>query len=116
MSAINLMLTEAIDAIDTLGADIDVINEGYHFKHDPNTRSVDDITIKADGDECVLACIWKNLSGYKPSLPNMRQAFENFGWVTRDREPLRALITDLLFYASNDPNSKEVCDRANKFL
>ena len=86
MGALNLMMNEALDAIDELGKKSDFVNDGYHFKYDPNTRGVDDVTIKAGGEEFVLAVVWKNCPGYKPSLPNLRQAFDNYGWVVRDKE------------------------------
>ena len=61
MGALNILLRTAIDAIDEIGKKDDYQNDGYHFRADTTTRSVDDITIKADGNEFVLACVWKNL-------------------------------------------------------
>lgn len=91
MGALNLMMNEALDAIDELGKKSDFENDGYHFKYDPNTRGIDDVTIRAGNNEFVLAIVWKNLPGYKPSLPNLRHAFDNCGWVVRDKEYLEKL-------------------------
>lgn len=64
---------------DVVGKGDDYQNDGYHFKADTTTRSVDDITIKAGSNEFVLACVWKNLPNYKPCLPNLKKAFDNYG-------------------------------------
>ena len=95
MGAISLMMTTALDAIDELGKKSDFVNDGYHFKYDSDTYGVDDVTIRAGDDEFVLAVVWKNLPGYKPSLCNLRHAFDNYGWVTRDREYLEDLVSGL---------------------
>lgn len=79
MGAISLMMNTAIDAINDLGKKPDFDNDGYHFKADPDTRSVDDITIRAGDNEFVLAIIWKNLEGYHPSCPNLGHAIRNSG-------------------------------------
>lgn len=116
MGAINTILQTAIDAIEEVGKKDDYWNDGYRFKTDTTTRSVDDITIKADGDEFVLACVWKNLPGYKPMLPNIKHAFDNYGWATRDKAEITKIISDLLYYASNDPNAADACKAAETFL
>lgn len=59
MGALNILLRSAIDAIEEVGKGDDYQNDGYHFKADTTTRSVDDITIKAGSNEFVLACVWK---------------------------------------------------------
>lgn len=91
MGAISQMMVAATDAINELGRKDDSINDGYHFKHDSSTWSADDVTIKADGDEFVLAIVWKNFKGYKPSLPNLAHAFENYGWAVRDKSRIDKL-------------------------
>lgn len=91
MGAISQMMIAATDAINELGRKDDSINDGYHFKHDSSTWSADDVTIRADGDEFVLAIVWKNLKGYKPSLPNLAHAFENYGWAVRDKSRIDKL-------------------------
>lgn len=117
MGAINTILQTAIDAIEEVGKKDSYWNDGYHFKADTTTRSVDDITIKADGDEFVLACVWKNLPDYRPSLPNLKHAFDKYGLVVNDKEELGSLIKDLLIeVTTHSPNSNELCKRANKLL
>lgn len=116
MGAINTLLQTAIDAIEEVGKKDDYWNDGYHFKADTNTRSVDDITIKADGDDFVLACVWKNLPNYKPSLPNLKQAFDKYGWTVRDKVEITKIISDLMSYASNNPNAADACKKAEAFL
>lgn len=95
MGAINLMLNAAIDAINALGEKSDFENDGYHFKADTNTRSVDDITIKAGDNEFVLACVWKNLEGYEPSCPNLGHAIRNSGNVVIRKGDLEDLKQSL---------------------
>ncbi len=107
MGAINLMMEAAIDAINELGADIDIINEGYHFKADPDTRSVDDITIKAGNNEFVLAIVWKNLEGYHPSCPNLGHAIRNSGDIVVSKKDY-----DFLVEANED--LKQSLDWANE--
>ena len=116
MGAINTLLQTAIDAIEEVGKKDDYWNDGYHFKADTMTRSVDDITIRADGDDFVLACVWKNLPNYKPSLPNLKKAFDNYGWAVRDKAELTKIISDLMYYASTNPNAADVCKKAGAFL
>lgn len=117
MGAINTILQTATDAIEEVGKKDDYFNDGYHFKVDPSTRSVDDVIIKADGDEFVLACIWKNLPNYRPSLPNTNEALNKYGLVVNDKKELESLIRDLMVsVANNTPDSNELCKRANKFL
>lgn len=95
MGAINLMLTAAIDAINELGKKSDFENDGYHFEADPNTRSADDITIRAGDNEFVLAIVWKKLKGYEPSCPNLGQAIRNSGNVVIRKEDLDDLKQSL---------------------
>lgn len=116
MGAINLMMNAAVDAINDVGADIDAVNDGYHFKADYNTRSVDDITIRADGDEFVLACVWKNMPGCVPSLPNLKEALGNCGLGVHDKKKLRSLIFDLMYYIPLNSNTETVLKRAEEFL
>jgi len=116
MGAINTLLQTAIDAIEEVGKKDDYWNDGYHFKADTNTRSIDDITIKADGDDFVLACVWKNLPNYKPSLPNLKQAFDKYGWTVKDKAEITKIISDLMSYASNNPNAADACKKAEVFL
>lgn len=107
MGAINLMMEAAVDAINELGADIDAINEGYHFKADPDTRSVDDITIRAGDNEFVLAIVWKNLEGYHPSCPNLGHAIRNSGDIVVPKKDY-----DFLVEANED--LKQSLDWANE--
>lgn len=107
MGAINLMMEAAVDAINELGADIDAINEGYHFKADPNTRSADDITIRAGDNEFVLAIVWKNLEGYHPSCPNLGHAIRNSGDIVVPKKDY-----DFLVEANED--LKQSLDWANE--
>lgn len=116
MGAINTILQTAIDAIEEIGKKDDYWNDGYHFKADTMTRSVDDITIKADGDEFVLACVWKNLPDYRPSLPNLKHAFDKYGWIVRDKIEIMKLVSDLMHYASKNPNAADACKKAEAFL
>lgn len=116
MGALNILLQSAIDAIEEVGKGNDYQNDEYHFKADTTTRSVDDITIKADSNEFVLACVWKNLPGYKPSLPNLKHAFDNYGWAVRDKAEITKIISDLMYYASNNPNAADACKAAEAFL
>lgn len=116
MGAINTILQTAIDAIEEVGKKDSYWNDGYRFKADTATRSVDDITIKADGDEFVLACVWKNLPNYKPSLPNLKHAFDEYGWFVRDKAEIVKIISDLTFYASSNPNAADACKKAEAFL
>ena len=95
MGALNLMMNEAIDAINELGKKEDSENDGYHFEYDPNTRSFDDVTIRAGNNEFVLAIVWKNLPGYQPCLPNLRKAFDNCGWTVRNTDFLKNLVSEL---------------------
>lgn len=107
MGAINLMMEAAINAINELGADIDVVNDGYHFKADPDTRSVDDITIRAGDNEFVLAIVWKNLEGYHPSCPNLGHAIRNSGDIVVPKKDY-----DFLIEANED--LKQSLDWANE--
>lgn len=116
MGVLNILLRSAIDAIEEVGKGNDYQNDGYHFKADTTTRSVDDITIKADSNEFVLACVWKNLPDYKPSLPNLKHAFDNYGWTVRDKVEITKIISDLMYYASNNPNAADACKAAEAFL
>lgn len=116
MGAINTILQTAIDAIEEVGKKDSYWNDGYRFKADTTTRSVDDITIKADGDEFVLACVWKNLPGYRPSLPNLKHAFDKCGWIVRDKTEIMKLVSDLMHYASKNPNAADACKAAEVFL
>ena len=116
MGAINTIMHATISAIDDVGRKEDFFNDGYHFKSDPKTRSVEDITIKADGDEFVLACIWKNLKDYKPQLPNLRMALGNCGLVVQDKEELRSLISDLMYYIPLNSNTETVLKSAEEFF
>lgn len=116
MGAINTALQAAIDAIEEIGKKDDFFNDGYHFKADYNTRSVDDITIKADGDEFVLAFIWKNLPNYQPSCPNFGKAIKNAGMACRNVSDIKNVINDLLAYTPVTPESVHAIERANKFL
>ncbi len=116
MGAISNALRAAIDAIDELGEKDSFFNDGYHFKSDPNTRSVDDITIKADGDEFVLAFIWKNLPGYQPSCPNFGRALKNAGMACRNVSDLKKVIGDLLGHTPVTPESTQAIENAKKFL
>jgi len=113
MGAINTLLQTSIDAIEEIGKNQ---NDDYHFKADTNTRAVDDITIKTDKGDFVLACVWKNLPNYRPSLPNLKQAFDNFGWVVRDKAEIAKIISDLMYYASSNSNATDVCKKAKAFL
>lgn len=116
MGAINSALQTAIDAINELGEKGSFFNDGYHFKSDPNTRSIDDITIKADGDEFVLAFIWKNLPGYQPSCPNFGKALKNAGMACRNISDIKKVIDDLLACTPVTTESAEAIERAKKFL
>lgn len=116
MGAINTLLQTTIDAIDEVGKKDSYWNDGYHFKADTMTRSVDDITIKAGSNEFVLACVWKSLPDYKPSLPNLKHAFDNYGWVVRDKAEITKIISDLMYYVSNNPNAAGACKAAEAFL
>ena len=116
MGALNILLRTAIDAIDEIGKEDDCQNDGYHFRADTTTRSVDDITIKADGNEFVLACVWKNLPDYKLSLPNLKHAFDNYGWIVKDKAEITKIISDLMHYTSNNPNAADACKTAEAFL
>lgn len=116
MGAINTALRAAIDAIEEVGKKDSYFNDGYHFKADYNTRSVDDITIKADGDEFVLAFIWKNLPNYQPSCPNFGRALKNAGMACRNVSDIKNVINDLLAYIPVTPESANAIERANKFL
>lgn len=116
MGAISTALRAAIDAIEELGEKDSFFNDGYHFKPDYNTRSVDDITIKADGDEFVLAFIWKNLPGYQPSCPNFGRALKNAGMACRNVSDLKKVIGDLLACTPVTTESAEAIERAKKFL
>lgn len=116
MGAINTALQAAIDAIEEIGKKDSYFNDGYHFKADYNTRSVDDITIKADGDEFVLAFIWKNLPKYQPSCPNFGRALKNAGMTCRNISDIKTVINDLLAYVPATPESVNAIERANKFL
>ncbi len=116
MGAINTALQAAIDAIEEIGKKDSYFNDGYHFKADYNTRSMDDITIKADGDEFVLAFIWKNLSNYQPSCPNFGRALKNAGMACRNISDIKTVIKDLLAYVPVTPESVNAIERANKFL
>lgn len=91
MGVLAALLNTAIDALDEYGQKKENIREGYDFRCDPNTRSVDDITVKAGNSEFVLAAIWKDLPNYKPSLPNMAEAFKNIGWSVIDTDELEKL-------------------------
>ena len=116
MGAISSALQAAIDAIDELGEKDDFFNDGYHFKSDPNTRSVDDITIRAGNDEFVLAFIWKNLPNYQPSCPNFGHAIKNAGMACRNVDDIKTIINDLIAYVQVTPESVNAIERANKFL
>jgi hypothetical protein len=116
MGAISSALQAAIDEIDELGKKDDFYNDGYHFKSDPNTRSVDDITIRAGDDEFVLAFIWKNLPDYHPSCPNLGHALKNAGMACRNIEDIKTVINDLLAYVPVTPESVYAIERANKFM
>lgn len=115
MGALNLMMNEALDAIDELGKKSDFVNDGYHFKYDPNTRGVDDVTIKAGNEEFVLAVVWKNLPGYKPSLPNLRHAFDNCGWVVRDKEYLEKLEKELKQLRKFEKNFRKIQKKCREY-
>lgn len=116
MGAINTALEAAIEAIEELGKKDSFFNDGYHFKADYNTRSVDDITIKADGDEFVLAFIWKNLPNYQPSCPNFGRAIKNAGMACRNVSDIKCVINDLLACTPVTPGSTQAIERAKKFL
>lgn len=116
MGAISTALRTAIDAIEELGEKDSFFNDGYHFKADYNTRSVDDITIKADGDEFVLAFIWKNLPNYQPSCPNFGRALKNAGIACRNVSDLKKVIGDLLEHTPVTPESTHAIENAKKFL
>lgn len=108
MGAISLMMTTALDAIDELGRKSDVVNDGYHFKYDSNTYGADDVTIKAGDEEFVLAVVWKKLPGYKPSLCNLRQAFDNYGWAVRDKEYIKNLEKEIKRLQKFEKNFKKI--------
>ena len=116
MGAISSALQAAIDAIEELGEKDSFFNDDYHFKADYNTRSVDDITIKADGDEFVLAFIWKNLPNYQPSCPNFGKALKNAGITCRHTSDIKSVIGDLLEHTPVTSESKQAIERAKKFL
>ncbi len=116
MGAISSALQAAIDAIEELGEKDSFFNDGYHFKADYNTRSVDDITIKADGDEFVLAFIWKNLPNYQPSCPNFGKALKNAGITCRHTSDIKSVIGDLLEHTPVTSESEQAIERAKKFL
>ena len=117
MGAINLILNTATDAVEEVGRKDSFYNDGYHFKVNPNTRPVDDVVIEAAGDKFFLACIWKNLPNYMPSLPNMNEALNEYGLVVNDKKELVSLIRDLMIsVANNAPDSNELCRRASKLL
>lgn len=116
MGAINLMLTAAIDAINELGKKGDFENDGYHFEADTNTRSVDDIIIKAGDDEFVLACVWKKLKGYEPSCPNLGQAIRNSGNVVIRKEDLDDLKQSLDWSNQRENENVTWMKKARGFL
>ena len=104
MGVLAALLNTAIDALDEYGKEEKNIREGYDFYCDPETRSVDDITVKAGNSELVLAAIWKNLPGYKPSLPNMAEAFKNIGWSVIDTVKLEELRKENAELKANKTN------------
>lgn len=116
MGAINLMMEAAVDAINDLGADIDAVNDGYHFKADPNTRSADDITIRAGDNEFVLAIVWKKLKGYEPSCPNLGQAIRNSGNVVIRKEDLDDLKQSLDWSNQRENENVTWMKKARSFL
>lgn len=116
MGAINLMLTAAIDAINELGKKSDFENDGYHFEADTNTRSVDDITIKAGDDEFVLAIVWKKLKGYEPSCPNLGQVIRNSGNVVIRKEDLDDLKQSLDWSNQRENENVIWMKKARSFL
>ncbi len=91
MGALNAMMLACEEAINKLGQNPKE-NDGYEFKVDTSTRSVDDVTIRAGDHEFVLAIVWKNLPGWEPCCPNLGHAFrDNYGWSVIDTKKLKHL-------------------------
>lgn len=86
MGALSKLMLEAEYAINELGKN-DAENDGWKFKVDSSTWSMDDYVIRGGGGEdFVLAVAWANPPyGYKPCMPNMGRVFEKVGWKLIDK-------------------------------
>ena len=79
MGALSMLMIEAEDAINKLGKK-PLENDGYEFKVDSKTWSMDDYVIRAGNEAFVLGVTWLNPPpGFQPSMPNMAKAFKNAG-------------------------------------
>lgn len=87
-----MLMIHASDAIDKLGKN-DAENDGWKFKVDSSTWSMDDFVIRGgDGEDFVLAVAWANPPyGYKPCMPNLGHVFEKVGWKVIDQEEYNRL-------------------------
>lgn len=91
MGALSKLLIEAEAAINELGKNSKE-NDGWDFKVDKDTWSVDDFTIRTSSEDFVLAVTWANPpEGYTPSMPNLGHVFEKLGWSVVDTAELERL-------------------------